>query len=251
MSRGRDGAQEHIRAGDIFQVVLAHRMSADVSAAARSRPTARCASRIPRPTCTSCASATSRSSAPRPRCWCAAPTARSRCGRSPARGRAAARREEDRRLEEELRAEREGARRARHARGPRAQRRRPRERVRHGRDQRVHGGRALLAGHAPGLERARPRARRAGAARRGARLLPGRHGLGRAQGARHGDHRGRSSRVRRGVYAGAVGHFDYHGNLDLAIAIRTLVYADGRALLGRGRGHRRRLGSGGASGRRP
>jgi len=30
--------------------------------------------------------------------------------------------------------------------------------------------------------------------------------------------------VRRGVYAGAVGHFDYHGNLDLAIAIRTLVY---------------------------
>jgi len=35
--------------------------------------------------------------------------------------------------------------------------------------------------------------------------------------------------VRRGVYAGAVGHFDYHGNLDLCIAIRTLVYADGQA----------------------
>ncbi len=42
--------------------------------------------------------------------------------------------------------------------------------------------------------------------------------------------------VRRGVYAGAVGHFDYHGNLDLAIAIRTLVYADGRAHWGVGAG---------------
>jgi anthranilate synthase component 1 len=42
--------------------------------------------------------------------------------------------------------------------------------------------------------------------------------------------------VRRGVYAGAVGHFDYHGNLDLCIAIRTLVYADGRAHWGVGAG---------------
>jgi len=42
--------------------------------------------------------------------------------------------------------------------------------------------------------------------------------------------------VRRGVYAGAVGHFDYHGNLDLAIAIRTLVYADGQAHWGAGAG---------------
>ena len=42
--------------------------------------------------------------------------------------------------------------------------------------------------------------------------------------------------VRRGIYAGAVGHFDYHGNLDLAIAIRTLVYADGRAHWGVGAG---------------
>ncbi len=42
--------------------------------------------------------------------------------------------------------------------------------------------------------------------------------------------------VRRGVYAGAVGHFDYHGNLDLCIAIRTLVYADGRAFWGVGAG---------------
>jgi anthranilate synthase component 1 len=42
--------------------------------------------------------------------------------------------------------------------------------------------------------------------------------------------------VRRGVYAGAVGHFDYHGNLDLCIAIRTLVYANGRAYWGAGAG---------------
>ncbi len=42
--------------------------------------------------------------------------------------------------------------------------------------------------------------------------------------------------MRRGVYAGAVGHFDYHGNLDLAIAIRTLVYANGRAYWGVGAG---------------
>jgi len=42
--------------------------------------------------------------------------------------------------------------------------------------------------------------------------------------------------TRRGIYAGAVGHFDYHGNLDLAIAIRTLVYADGRAHWGVGAG---------------
>jgi anthranilate synthase component 1 len=42
--------------------------------------------------------------------------------------------------------------------------------------------------------------------------------------------------VRRGVYAGAVGHFDYHGNLDLCIAIRTLVYHNGRAHWGVGAG---------------
>ena len=42
--------------------------------------------------------------------------------------------------------------------------------------------------------------------------------------------------ARRGVYAGAVGHFDYHGNLDLCIAIRTLVYANGHAHWGAGAG---------------
>jgi anthranilate synthase component 1 len=42
--------------------------------------------------------------------------------------------------------------------------------------------------------------------------------------------------VRRVVYAGAVGHFDYHGNLDLCIAIRTLVYSGGHAHWGAGAG---------------
>jgi anthranilate synthase component 1 len=42
--------------------------------------------------------------------------------------------------------------------------------------------------------------------------------------------------LRRGVYAGAVGHFDYHGNLDLAIAIRTMVYSGNRAHWGVGAG---------------
>lgn len=42
--------------------------------------------------------------------------------------------------------------------------------------------------------------------------------------------------VRRAIYGGAVGHFDYHGNLDLAITIRTLVYHNGRAYWGVGAG---------------
>ena len=42
--------------------------------------------------------------------------------------------------------------------------------------------------------------------------------------------------VRRGIYAGAVGHMDYAGNFDLCIAIRTLLYANGRAHWGAGAG---------------
>ncbi len=41
---------------------------------------------------------------------------------------------------------------------------------------------------------------------------------------------------RRGLYAGAVGYFDLHGNADLCIAIRTLLYHAGRAHLGIGAG---------------
>jgi anthranilate synthase component 1 len=41
---------------------------------------------------------------------------------------------------------------------------------------------------------------------------------------------------RRGLYAGAVGYFDPHGNADLCIAIRTLLFHDGKAHLGVGAG---------------
>jgi anthranilate synthase component 1 len=41
---------------------------------------------------------------------------------------------------------------------------------------------------------------------------------------------------RRGLYAGAVGYFDLHGNADLCIAIRTLLFHAGRAHLGVGAG---------------
>jgi anthranilate synthase component 1 len=40
----------------------------------------------------------------------------------------------------------------------------------------------------------------------------------------------------RGVYSGAVGYFDYRGNLDTCIAIRTAVIKDGRAQLQAGAG---------------
>jgi len=42
--------------------------------------------------------------------------------------------------------------------------------------------------------------------------------------------------ARRGIYAGAVGYFDFHGNLDTAIAIRTIVFDGGRATIGVGAG---------------
>jgi anthranilate synthase component 1 len=40
----------------------------------------------------------------------------------------------------------------------------------------------------------------------------------------------------RGVYAGAVGYFDYAGNMDMCIAIRTLVLQDGVARVQAGAG---------------
>jgi len=41
---------------------------------------------------------------------------------------------------------------------------------------------------------------------------------------------------RRGPYAGAVGHFDYHGNMDTCIALRTIVVQDGVAYVQAGAG---------------
>ncbi|MEZ4653154.1 MAG: anthranilate synthase component I [Candidatus Eisenbacteria bacterium] len=42
--------------------------------------------------------------------------------------------------------------------------------------------------------------------------------------------------VRRGIYAGAVGYLDFHGNMDTCITIRTLLLRNGRAYLGAGAG---------------
>ena len=42
--------------------------------------------------------------------------------------------------------------------------------------------------------------------------------------------------VRRGPYAGAVGYFDFRGNMDTCIALRTIVFRDGRADIQAGAG---------------
>jgi anthranilate synthase component 1 len=42
--------------------------------------------------------------------------------------------------------------------------------------------------------------------------------------------------TRRGIYAGAIGYVDFQGNLDAAIAIRTLVFLNGQAYLQAGAG---------------
>ena len=42
--------------------------------------------------------------------------------------------------------------------------------------------------------------------------------------------------VKRGVYGGAVGYLSWSGNMDTAIAIRTVVVKDGEAILQAGAG---------------
>jgi len=42
--------------------------------------------------------------------------------------------------------------------------------------------------------------------------------------------------VRRGIYAGAVGYFAYTGNMDMCIAIRTIIFKDGKAYIQAGAG---------------
>jgi anthranilate synthase component 1 len=42
--------------------------------------------------------------------------------------------------------------------------------------------------------------------------------------------------VRRGAYGGCVGYIDYSGNMDMAIAIRTMVAKDGQVTVGAGAG---------------
>ena len=47
--------------------------------------------------------------------------------------------------------------------------------------------------------------------------------------------------TRRGLYGGAIGYVDFHGDLDTAIAIRTALVRDGIAYVQAGAGHRRGL----------
>ena len=216
-------AQEHIAAGDIYQVVLSQRFDAEVDAepvhglpgAAPRQPVAL---HVLRPH-----GRAGRSSARRRRCWCASKATRVEthpiAGTRP-RGRDEA---EDVRLAEELKAD-------------------EKERAEHvmlvdlGRNDvgrvseygsvrvpAVHGARALLARHAPGVGRRGPAGHGLRPARRAGVVLPGRHGLGRAEDPGDGDHRRRSSPTARGIYAGAVGYLDFAGNLDFCIAIRTIV----------------------------
>jgi anthranilate synthase component 1 len=42
--------------------------------------------------------------------------------------------------------------------------------------------------------------------------------------------------VRRGVYGGAVGYFDFSGNMDTGIAIRTVLCKNGRVYVQAGAG---------------
>jgi len=41
---------------------------------------------------------------------------------------------------------------------------------------------------------------------------------------------------KRGPYAGAVGYFDFSGNMDMAITIRTIIFKDGIAYIQAGAG---------------
>ena len=133
-------------------------------------------------------------------------------------------------------AQREGARRARDARRSRPQRPRPRLRVRHRARAAVHGARALLARHAPGLDAST------------ARLADDRDRLDALvacfpAGTVSGAPKIRAMQIiaeleptRRGLYAGAVGYIDFAGNLDFCIAIRTITIRDGVARVQAGAG---------------
>ena len=148
----------------------------------------------------------------------------SRCGRSPARGRAAPPPRRTSALEAELLRRPEGARRARDADRPRPQRRRAGVARRHRCASTSRWWSSATRTSCTWSRTSRARcADGQDAARRAARCVPGRHAVA----ARRRSARWRSStswsRQRRGIYGGAVGYFGYTGNIDLAIAIRTLV----------------------------
>ena len=95
--------------------------------------------------------------------------------------------------------------------------------------------RAILARHAHRQQRDGRAARRHDGAGRAEGLLAGGHAQRRAQGAGHADHR-RAGGHQRGPYGGAVGYFDFSGNMDTCIAIRTIVMTGGKAYVQAGGG---------------
>ena len=157
----------------------------------RSRSIARSGPSTRRRISSSCASARPASWARRRRCWCGSRTVASRSGPSRAPIRAGGPRRKTPRLAAEMRAD-------------------PKERAehvmlvdlgrndvgrvaadRHRRGVGVHGGRALLARHAPGEPRAGPaRSRARTPSTCSPRAFPAGTLTGRPQGPRHGDHRG-------------------------------------------------------------
>ena len=175
----------------------------------------------------------------RPRSTATAPAS---CGRSPARARAAHDREQDDALAAELMARREGARRARDAGRPGAQRPRPRLRAGH------RAGRAATWRSSATRTSCTSSRRSTGSCaddRDAAALLRATFPAGtvsrRAQGAGDADHLASSRARRRGVYAGAVGYIGFGGDMDTCIAIRTIVMRDGVGVPAGRRRHRGRL----------
>ena len=66
-------------------------------------------------------------------------------------------------------------------------------------------------------------------------MLPGGHAVGRAEGARDGDHRGGREDPPRPLRR-RLGYLDFAGNADFAIAIRTALMRDGTAYVQAGGG---------------
>ena len=234
-------AKEYIRAGDVIQVVLAQRFQC-----ALPRPSVQ---HLPlpahlQPVAVHVLPARRRAHRARRVARGDGAARGRRAHRAPDRRHAAARAptsSEDASSSVELRRRPEGDRRAHHAGRPGPQRRRPRvatsaavavtER---------HGGRALLARDAPGLERARRRWPRLDCFDAFRATFP----AGTLSGApkiRAMEIIEELEPVRRGVYGGAVGYFGFSGNMDTAIAIRTMVIDGGTIYAAGGRGHRRRL----------
>ena len=131
----------------------------------------------------------------------------------------------------------EGPRRAHDARRPRAQRPLPRLRAWVGAGRALHGARALLARDASGVGGRRGAARRDHTVRAAPRNLPGRHRLGRSEGARDADHLGARAVPARDLRGrGGLPPSGQTGELDTCIAIRTLWLRDGVAHLQAGGG---------------